>query len=359
MNILILATQPNNQQVQKLTKEFRNNSHQVIIVHPNELFLLVSNIENGYDRLYRDGEEVNRILLKDIDAVITRVGSSVNYAATIVNHLTKNLGIYSIQNAEGILNASNKLKTLQLLSSSGIRTPKTIYANNPKNLDFIIKKLGLPLIVKLIKGSQGVGVSILETHKTAETVLESFYKSKTDLVIQEYLDGETQDIRAIVIGNKVVASYLRKPNKNEFRANISLGATGEKIDLTNEEKSICLKAARAIGLDMAGIDLMRDKKGHTYCIEVNSNFGWYVEEVTGVEISKEIRMYLENRKGDAISKYPNPELVFQDEYLLEVLTKVHGNRLDYVDRNGTRQRQKVESIYDLHRVMVNSFKVQS
>jgi ribosomal protein S6--L-glutamate ligase len=280
MKILILAT---GRLSKHLIQAIEDRSHTYETHDPRNLYLFVSESENGYDRLYNGSSDVEspvRIKSKDIDAVISRIGIDLVHGSAILRHLSENLGIYSTQRAEGLELAANKLKTTQKLSASGIRVPATIYAKNPVHIDFLITKLGgLPAVGKLLQGSQGKGVFILETPIAANTALESLYKLNVGLKLQKYIDAGSRDIRAIVVGDKVVVA-MERTGKKDFRANISQGGAGRKITLSLEDQEICVRASKAVGLKFSGVDILKDSDDRTYVIEVNGNPGSQIIGIT-------------------------------------------------------------------------------
>jgi ribosomal protein S6--L-glutamate ligase len=252
----------------------------------NELLLLVSESVNGYDRIYNGSEDLEqpvRLKAKDFDFIIPRLSGGLEYRTVIFEHLTKNLGIYAPQSADGIKTASNKILTTLKLSQVGIRVPKTVWGKAPVHVDFIVNKMldGLPVICKTVYGSQGVGVCILETKQTTNTVLESFYKNEINVKLQRFVDGNFKDIRAIVVGDKVVVAMERTANGKDFRANLSKNGSGRKVELSSEDQKICIDSAKALGLDFAGVDLMKDEKGVSYVIEVNGHPGTKIINITG------------------------------------------------------------------------------
>jgi ribosomal protein S6--L-glutamate ligase len=173
------------------------------------------------------------------------------------------------------------MTTTQLLSSHGIRPPKTIMAYRPNHPDFLVQKVGgLPCVGKLLHGSQGVGVLKLESPDQTNDTLESFAKSNISLLLQAYIEGKASDIRAIVVGDKVVAAMKRTAVKG-FKANISKGGKGEKVTLSQADQDICVRAAKASQLEIAGVDIMHDSQGNTYVIEQNSNFGNRLIDLVG------------------------------------------------------------------------------
>lgn len=294
MKILILAT---GRPSRHLVKAIEDKGHTHETHDPRNLYLFVSESENGYDRLYNGSSDVEnpiRIKSKDIDAVISRIGADLLHGAAILRHLSENLGIYSTQRAGGLELAANKLKTTQKLSASGIRVPATVYAKNPVHIDFLINKVGgLPAVGKLLQGSQGKGVFILETPIAANTALESLYKLNVGLKLQKFVDAGSKDIRAIVVGDKVVVA-MERTGKKDFRANISQGGAGRKITLSLEDQEICVRASRAVGLKFSGVDILKDSDGRTYVIEVNGNPGSQIIGITGHNYFNELLEMVES-----------------------------------------------------------------
>ncbi|HEV7348408.1 RimK family alpha-L-glutamate ligase [Telluribacter sp.] len=305
MKVLILATgQPSKHLINALEERGHTWEHH----NPNHLYMLVSDSTSGYDRLYNghsDLETPVRLLARNYDAVISRIGSSIDHGASILRHLNENLGIYSAQTADGIETASNKLKTTQKLSLNGVRVPITTYAKSPVHTDWLIDKTGgLPTIAKLLRGSQGVGVFILETPQAANTTLESFYKLEASIKLQQFIDAGSKDIRVIVVGDQVVAS-MERTGKKDFRANISQGGSGAKIKLNDEDKELCVKAAKSIGLEFCGVDLLKDKNGKSYVVEINSNMGTHSISVCGnwfVDLVKHIEQKSKKYKKENIKE---------------------------------------------------------
>jgi ribosomal protein S6--L-glutamate ligase len=315
MKILILAT---GRPSRHLVKAIENKGHTYETHDPRNLYLFVSESENGYDRLYNGSSDVEnpiRIKSKDIDAVISRIGTDLLHGTSILRHLSENLGIYSTQRAEGLETASNKLKTTQKLSSAGIRVPATIYAKNPVHIDFLITKVGgLPAVGKLLQGSQGKGVFILETPIAANTALESLFKLNVGLKLQKFIDAGSKDIRAIVVGDKVVVA-MERTGKKDFRANISQGGAGRKITLSLEDQEICVRASRAVGLKFSGVDILKDSDGRTYVIEVNGNPGSQIIAITGYNYFIDLVEMVESNRGKSSTRadVAGPDFAFSPE----------------------------------------------
>ena len=257
------------------------------VVKPADLYLYISQFEQGYDRVYRGGEYIDkpfRISLKDIDAIVPRIsGQGFDFGCCVVRHFEKCLGIYSTGSAIGLKMASDKLWCSQEFSEPGLPQPKTVFANTPRHVDFLIKQIGgLPAVGKLPRGSQGKQVFIMESPQSANTTLQTFFSIGQDVIIQEFIETGAKDIRAIVVGNKVV-SAMERSGKKDFRANLSQGGSGRNVlnELTDKEKELCVKAAQAVKLDFVGVDFVRDSKGNALFIEANGNPGEKIIAVTG------------------------------------------------------------------------------
>jgi ribosomal protein S6--L-glutamate ligase len=268
---------------------------------PLKLYLYISEHESGYDRVYNgqaDLEKPQRLKVKDYAFIITRLSGQLEHKTVILEHLNNNLGIYSPQKAESLRTASNKILTTLKLSQSGLKTPKTVWSKGPAHVEYLINELlnGLPVVVKSVYGSQGSGVSILETKLSANTVMESFYKHDIDVKLQRYIEGNFTDIRAIVVGDEVVTAMERTANKGDFRANLSKSGSGRKLTLSKEDQQLCINASKAVGLEFSGVDLMKDKEGVSYVIEVNGNPGTKIIDITGVNFFINLINYCKKEK---------------------------------------------------------------
>lgn len=298
MKILLLCT---GKPASQLISAIESAGHTYEVHDPRCLYLRVSQSENGYDQLYDGNPELDkpeRLPAKSYDAVISRIGTNLPHGAAILRHLTENLGIYCPQSADGLETASNKLKTTQRLSFNGIRVPCTVYADNPAHIDFLIGKVGgLPAVAKLLQGSQGVGVFILETPLAANTALQSVYKLNAAIKIQSMIKADGKDIRAIVCGDSVLLAMQRTAGKGDFRANISRNGSGKKVELSEDEKRLCIEAGKAVGLEFAGVDLIRDENGRAYILEVNGNPGTKAIAITGVNYFTGLIAHVEKQTG--------------------------------------------------------------
>lgn len=385
MTILLLTETVNSDATRSLIKAFQKRGHKVSIVSPSSLSLYVSNNQSGFDRTYRieDGA-VARILAKDFDVVYPRIGRNLKQGCLILDHLKNNLGIHCPISSEGLLLAADKFQTTQRCSKEGIRTPRTLICSDAAFADQLIQKLGgLPVILKQLNGSKGVGVSILESRMAARSTLQSFQKAGVTVLLQEYIDASGKDFRVFVVGGRVVAAYQRISPKGDFRANISGGGSGVKANITKEEELICLRAAQAIGLPVAGVDFMRSKSGEPFLIEVNGNPGFHVEKVTGISVSDAIVRFVEadfathrrdfskeqtkRRVNNGLmeeltikAKKANRILdpILKDRYLSDLLLQYHGKTIHYTDRDGQRQERRLNSVRDLLFVMSQTFLIR-
>ncbi len=292
MKILILSAAPNSSATKSIIDAGKKRNHEMTVLDPSFLYLLISDAVNGYDRIY-DGYNAEskpvRIKLNEVDAVISRIGTNLAYGCSVLHHFKYNLGVFTTQSPEGLLTASDKLLSLQKISAAKLKVPKTIIADNGVHLDFMLDIIGgLPAIAKMLHGSQGIGVIPLFSKAQTVATIQSFYKSKTKLLLQQFIETDknnAKDVRAIVIDGKVIVAMERSSNTDDVRANISLGGSGKKIDLSDADKQICTDAAKACNLDCAGVDIIQSADGKTYVIEVNGNYGYHVETITKTDIS--------------------------------------------------------------------------
>jgi ribosomal protein S6--L-glutamate ligase len=295
MNIAILSKGADNYSTQRLKEEAEKRGHTVSIIN---YVLCSAKIEQGKPVVIYDGEE-----LAGFDAIIPRIGASyTRYGSAIVRQFEMQ-GVFTSNSSIAIVRSRDKLRTIQLLSRAGIGIPKTIFSRGvTANINDLIEELGgAPIIIKLARGTHGNGVVLAETKKAAKSVLQGFYlmdDDGTNVLLQEYIEESAgEDIRAFVVGGKVVASMKRQSLDDDFRSNIHQGGQGSAIKLTLEEKRMAIKAAKAMGLNIAGVDMMRSKRG-ALILEVNSSPGFAVEQVTSRNVAEKIIEYVElNAKG--------------------------------------------------------------
>lgn len=226
-------------------------------------------------------------VLNAFDAVIPRIGASVTFYGTAVLRQFEMMGAFPLNESVAISRSRDKLRSLQLLSRKGVGLPSTGFAHDPDDIPDLIKMVGgAPLVVKLLEGTQGIGVVLAETKKAAESVIEAFMGLKANIMVQEYIkEAGGADIRCLVVGDKVVATMMRQALPGEFRSNLHRGGSATLIKISPEERATAVKAAKVMGLNVAGVDLLRSKRG-PLVMEVNSSPGLEgIEKSTGKDIA--------------------------------------------------------------------------
>jgi ribosomal protein S6--L-glutamate ligase len=221
------------------------------------------------------------------DCVIPRIGASVTFYGTAVLRQFEMMGVYPVNESVAISRSRDKLRSLQLLARKGIGLPVTVFAHRTSRAEEILEMIGgAPVVIKLLEGTQGIGVVLGETEKSAESIIQAFGGVNTNILVQEFIkEAGGEDIRSIVIGEKVVASMKRKGKEGDFRSNIHRGGTAEKIKITPEERSTAVRAAKAMGLNFCGVDMLRSNHGPVV-MEVNSSPGLEgIENATGVDVA--------------------------------------------------------------------------
>ncbi|MGH7202232.1 MAG: 30S ribosomal protein S6--L-glutamate ligase [Planctomycetaceae bacterium] len=233
--------------------------------------------------------------LDDFDAVIPRIGASYTFYGTAVVRQFEMMGVFPANESIAISRSRDKLRCLQLLARKGIGLPVTGFAHSTKDIEGLINTVGgAPLVIKLVEGTQGIGVILAENRKAAEAVIEAFRGLHANILVQEYIkEAGGSDVRCLVVGERVVASMRRQAPEGEFRSNLHRGGAAEKIKLTPEERSIATRAAKAMGLNIAGVDILRSNHGPVV-MEVNSSPGLEgIETATGVDVAGKIIEFLE------------------------------------------------------------------
>lgn len=263
--------------------------HNVRILDHMECDLLV---ENGDFKVIYN----NEVLLKP-DVVIPRIGSSATaYGTAVVRHFQQ-MGVPVLNSTDGIFNSRDKFRSLQFLAANNIPIPVTYFSNDLHHAEKLVsKKLGYPFIIKALEGTQGSGVFLVKNEIEAHEFFNKFGSSEKKIILQEFIaEFKGKDIRAFVVGNRVVASMMRMASKGEFRSNIHRGGVGQRVVLSEEEKEMAIRAVRILGLNVAGVDILRSKRG-ALIIEVNSSPGLEgIEGATGIEIAEEIIGFIEEK----------------------------------------------------------------
>jgi ribosomal protein S6--L-glutamate ligase len=272
--------------VRRLREEAKARGHQVKTIKYPECYVEIQ--QDKPSVRYRGND------LTDFDAIIPRIlPGMTSYGAAIVRQFEM-MGVYTPAKSIAISRSRDKLRSIQLLSKAGVGIPKTIFSRETSDVDDLLNHVGTPVIIKLASGTQGNGVVLAETRKVARSVIQAFYVNDTAFLIQEFIEESAgTDIRAFVVGNKVVASMKRQSLDDDFRSNIHQGGNGVAVKLTDEEKRTALRAARAMGLAVCGVDLMRSSRG-PLVLEVNSAPGLEgIESVTGRNVAGKIIEYIE------------------------------------------------------------------
>ena len=288
MNITILSRGLGLYSTQSLLQAGYRRGHDMDVVDHFNCGLLLDGQKRGM--LY-EGEEIKRV-----DAVIPRIGASVTFEGAAVIRQFEGLNVYTLMRSEALLRSRDKLRSLQLMAAAGIPTPKTFYLSRTDSLPQMIEWLGgLPVVIKLLESTHGAGVILADRLDTARSVIEAFLRSKEKLLVQEFIEeAKGADVRAFVVGGKIVATMKRQATTGDFRSNLHRGASATPEKLTDKESQIVLRAARIMGLAVAGVDILRSKRG-PLVIEVNASPGLEgIETVTGIDIATKIIDYVDH-----------------------------------------------------------------
>ncbi|MFT5355718.1 MAG: ribosomal protein S6--L-glutamate ligase [Polyangiales bacterium] len=233
--------------------------------------------------------------LPHYDAVIPRIGASVTFYGCAVLRQFEMMGVYPLNESVAVSRSRDKLRSLQLLARKGVGLPVTVFAHRTNQAGAILEMLGgAPVVIKLIEGTQGIGVVLGETERAAESIIEAFGGVNTNILVQEFIEeANGEDVRCFVIGGKVVAAMLRKGAEGEFRSNLHRGGSAKSIKITPEERKAAILAAKAMGLNVCGVDLLRSKRGPVV-MEVNSSPGLEgIEKATGIDVAGMIIEFIE------------------------------------------------------------------
>ena len=293
MKIGILSTNRNLYSTKRLVDAGKERGHEMLVINHKQCYM---NITSHNPSVHWKGEAI-----EGVDAIIPRIGASVSFYGTAVVRQFEMMGVYSLNESVAITRSRDKLRASQLLARKGIGLPVTGFANSPGDTEDLLKIAGgAPVVIKLLEGTQGVGVVLAETKKAAESVIEAFRGLKANFMVQEFIkEAGGADIRCFVIGDKVVAAMKRQGKEGEFRSNLHRGGTAKLIKITPEERSTAVRSARAMGLNVAGVDLLRSNHGPVV-MEVNSSPGLEgIENATGKDIAGMIIEFIEKnaKKG--------------------------------------------------------------
>lgn len=287
MNLKILSRNSQLYSTRRLVEAGLKRGHSVEVVDPLKCDLI---IEKKNPTVYYKGRK-----LETTDAIIPRIGASITYYGTAVVRQFEMMNTFTTTTSQALVVSRDKLRSLQILSKSRLGLPKTIFTNYSRDVAEVIDHVGgAPLIIKLLEGTQGLGVVLAETKNAAESVIEAFNGLEARVIVQEYVkEAKGADIRAFVVDGQIVGAMKRQGKEGEFRSNLHRGGTANIIELTNEEEIAAIKAAKAMGLGVAGVDMLQSERG-PLILEVNSSPGLEgIETATGKDIARTIIKYIE------------------------------------------------------------------
>ena len=292
MKIAMLARNANLYSHKRLVEAAQARGHDIEVLNTLRVTM---NITSHRPEAYYQGAKLGKY-----DAVIPRIGASITFYGLAVLRQFEMMNVWSLNESVAIGRSRDKLRSLQILARKGLGLPVTAFAHDPRQTDEVIQMVGgAPVVIKLLEGTQGIGVVLGETEKSARSVIEAFRGANVNILVQEFIkEANATDIRCFVIGNKVVASMQRKGAEGDFRSNLHRGGSAEAIKITPEERSTAVRAARAMGLNVAGVDMLRSNHGPVI-MEVNSSPGLEgIEKASGKDIATRIIEFIEENASD-------------------------------------------------------------
>ncbi|MFM9938552.1 MAG: 30S ribosomal protein S6--L-glutamate ligase [Hyphomicrobiaceae bacterium] len=298
MKLIMLARNPSLYSHRRIVEAARSRGHEIDVVNTLHVHM---NITSNRPLLRHGGKT-----LPLYDAVIPRIGASItNYGLAVVRQFEMQ-GVYSLNESVAIGRSRDKLRALQLMARAGVGLPVTAFAHGPRKAEDVVAEVGgAPVVIKLLEGTQGMGVILAETDASAKSIIEAFSTANVNILVQEFVrEAAGADVRALVIGGKIVAGMKRTSKKGEFRSNLHQGGKAEPVDLTPEEQATALKAVEAIGLNVAGVDMLRSSRG-PLVLEVNASPGIEgIEHASGIDVAGAMIAFLEAKAkpGDTKTK---------------------------------------------------------
>jgi len=292
MKIVILSRNKSLYSTQRLIEAGENRGHEMLLLDHMKTVLV---IEQGRPHIFFNGKEVT-----DVNAVIPRIGSSATFYGPAVVRQFEMMKIFTAVESQALVRSRDKLRSLQILARAGIGIPKTAFASSPKekDIDNVIESIGgAPCIIKLLEGTQGIGVILADNHKAAKSVIEAFMKIKANMLVQEFIkEAGGADIRVFIVDGQIVGAMKRQAKDGEFRSNLHRGGSASVIQLSPEERATAIKSVKKLGLGIAGVDLLQSKRG-PLVMEVNSSPGLEgIEGATGIDIAGKIIEYVERNE---------------------------------------------------------------
>jgi len=287
MRIVMMARNPDLYSHRRIVEEAEKRGHSIDVVNTLRCYM---NITARRPEVYYNGER-----LSGYDAVIPRIGASITFYGLAVLRQFEMRGVYPLNESVAIGRSRDKLRSMQLLARDGIGLPTTAFAHDPKATDAVIESVGgAPVVIKLLEGTQGIGVILADTARSAKSTIEAFRGVKVNILVQEFIkEAGASDIRAFVVGGKVIAAMQRQGAEGEFRSNLHRGGRAAQVKITPEERSIAIRATKSLGLNVAGVDMLRSNHGPVI-MEVNSSPGLEgIETACGVDAAGAIIAFLE------------------------------------------------------------------
>ncbi len=291
MKIAVLSRNEELYSTKRLVEATEQKSHEVTVIDHAKCHLVME--KNASDIYFGDQE------ITHIDAIIPRIGASVTFYGSAIIRQFEVSKVYTTLSSLALVRSRDKIRALQILARSGVDIPKTAFAKHPRDINHLMKQVGgAPLVIKLLEGTQGLGVVLAETKTAAKSVMEAFYGLNANILVQEFIkEAKGADIRAFVVGGRVVGAMKRQGVEGEFRSNLHRGGQGTPVKLNKNEKETAIKAAKALGLSVAGVDMLQSERG-PLVIEVNSSPGLEgIENATGQDIAIKIIEFIENNIG--------------------------------------------------------------
>lgn len=290
MKIILLASNPKLYSNQRILESATKRGHEVNFVNVGGCYLKI--LANACEVFFDEGKKLSKV-----DVVVPRLKPAMTFYGSAILRQLEIMKINLLNNSQAITQSRDKLHTLQIMAQHGLDIPITSFANSSYDTKDLIKLVGgSPLIVKLLEGTKGVGVVLAETSKASESVINAFRSLHADVLVQQFIkESKGHDIRCFVIGNEVVASMERIASDGEFRANIHLGATAKAVEISDKERDIAIKATQLMGLDIAGVDMVRSNSG-VKILEVNSSPGLEgIENASGIDIANKMIEFAERK----------------------------------------------------------------
>ncbi|QTY26298.1 30S ribosomal protein S6--L-glutamate ligase [Flavobacterium sp. CS20] len=287
MNIKILSRNSKLYSTQRLVEVAEKRKHNIQVIDPLKCDLI---IEKRNPNVYYKGNYI-----EETDAIIPRIGASVTFYGTAVVRQFEMMGAFSTIDSEALVRSRDKLRSMQVLTRAKIGLPKTVFTNYSRDVEGVIQHVGgTPLVIKLLEGTQGLGVVLAETKNLAKSVIEAFNGLQARVIVQEFIkEAKGADIRVFVVDGHVVGAMKRQGKEGEFRSNLHQGGSAEVIELSDEEEIVAIKATKAMRLGVAGVDLLQSSRG-PLILEVNSSPGLEgIEKATGKDIARKIIQYIE------------------------------------------------------------------